>query len=176
MEATTIGQWQSKSASAGAWRGWWSLPAQDWHSDYAGDAQRGGSETFRRDAQRGATQHNESWDRTWLASQASGIEKAGSRYDGRWYVLLCNRVHLGMSDKMSALYVNLWLESHAFDIVICKLIRHWRIGKLQRCIERLEHRILGRGRKRHQRARCGRLRKQWIFQERQVELLRRIAS
>ena len=38
--------------------------------------------------------------------------------DGRKYVLLSDCVNLGVSDKMSALDVNLWLHGHALDVVV----------------------------------------------------------
>lgn len=74
--------------------------------------------------------------------------KTGAANDGRWYVLLCNRVHLGVGDKMSALDVNLRLHGHALDVVVCELICDWRIRQLERCIERLEQGLLGRRRQR----------------------------
>lgn len=108
--------------------------ALDWYSDRAGDAHRGVSETFRRDTQRGATQHNKNCDRTLQMADKPMNKKreTGVGNDERWYLLLCNCVHLGVGDKMSAFNVNLWFHGHTLGVVICKLLCHWRIRELQR--------------------------------------------
>lgn len=49
--------------------------ALDWHSVHAGDARRGVSETFRRDTQRGATQHDQSCDRALHVADKPGNKK-----------------------------------------------------------------------------------------------------
>lgn len=81
----------------------------------------------------------------WLTSQQTKKEKR-TEYDERWYVLFCNRVHLGVRDKVSTFDVSLWLHSVFFCIVVRKLLCHWRIRELQGRIKRLEHGLLGRWR------------------------------
>ena len=103
----------------------------------------------------------------WLTRQRTRKERQRRENDGRWYVLLSDRVDLGVGDKMSAFDVNFWLHSRALNQVVCELICHWRIRKLQRCIERLEQSLLGG---RRQGTRSGHLRKQRIIQKSQIEL------